>query len=192
MNHKNKRLRTASKAVARGVASTKVESFVQFASQTTIRWCLYRDTEKILGRTFGALVLQDFEAMTPNMLARTIETVEGGGIVVILLRSMECVEEFYTLPMDVHAKFRTCVSNVAITSSREWIDSLQLMPRFNQRFILTLIDCDRCLFLNDQLAVLPLKTNKPFWPSNNTGVKRYACSSSQTVHICSGSFGSVM
>ena len=29
---------------------------------------------------------QDFEAITPNLLARTIETVEGGGVVVMLLR----------------------------------------------------------------------------------------------------------
>lgn len=28
---------------------------------------------------------QDFEALTPNLLARTVETVEGGGIVVLLL-----------------------------------------------------------------------------------------------------------
>ena len=31
------------------------------------------------------LWLQDFEALTPNLLARTVETVEGGGIVVPLL-----------------------------------------------------------------------------------------------------------
>lgn len=180
MNHKNKFMRTASKAVARGVASTKFEAF---AAQTTIRWCLYKDTGKILGQTFGALVLQDFEAMTPNALARTIETVEGGGIVVILLRSMESIEELYTLPMDVHAKFRTCVaSNVAIASSRAWIDSLQLMPRFNQRFILTLIDCGRCLFLDDQLNVLPINAaDESSSPCENKDAKTYACPSSQMV-----------
>ena len=31
-------------------------------------------------------VLQDFEALTPNLLARTIETVEGGGSIIILLK----------------------------------------------------------------------------------------------------------
>ena len=34
-------------------------------------------------------VLQDFEALTPNLLARTIETVEGGGSIVILLKVFE-------------------------------------------------------------------------------------------------------
>ena len=40
----------------------------------------------LLGNTYGMCVLQDFEALTPNLLARTIETVEGGGAVVILLK----------------------------------------------------------------------------------------------------------
>ena len=39
-----------------------------------------------LGNTYGMCVLQDFEALTPNLLARTIETVEGGGSIVILLK----------------------------------------------------------------------------------------------------------
>ena len=32
---------------------------------------------------------QDFEAITPNLLARTIETVEGGGMVILLLERNE-------------------------------------------------------------------------------------------------------
>ena len=50
---------------------------------------------------------QDFEAMTPNLLARTIETVEGGGIAVILLRSMTSLKQLYTMSMDVHSRYRT-------------------------------------------------------------------------------------
>ena len=42
---------------------------------------------------------QDFEALTPNLLARTVETVEGGGIVVILLRSMNSLKQLYTMSM---------------------------------------------------------------------------------------------
>lgn len=44
-------------------------------------------------------VSQDFEALTPNLLARTIETVEGGGIVVILLRTMNSLKQLYTMTM---------------------------------------------------------------------------------------------
>ena len=37
--------------------------------------------------------------MTPNLLARTVETVEGGGVVVILLRTMSSLKQFYTMAM---------------------------------------------------------------------------------------------
>jgi len=59
----------------------------------------YKESEKILGNTFGMLVLQDFEAVTPNLLARTIETVEGGGMVVLLLKTMTSLRQLYTMTM---------------------------------------------------------------------------------------------
>ena len=37
--------------------------------------------------------------MTPNILARTIETVEGGGMVVILLKTMTSFQQLYTMSM---------------------------------------------------------------------------------------------
>lgn len=43
--------------------------------------------------------LQDFEALTPNLLARTVETVEGGGLVIILLRTMNSLKQLYTMTM---------------------------------------------------------------------------------------------
>ena len=45
----------------------------------------YHETHKILGKTYGMCALQDFEALTPNLLARTEETVEGGGAIVLLV-----------------------------------------------------------------------------------------------------------
>ena len=45
------------------------------------------------------LVLQDFEAITPNLLARTIETVEGGGLVVLLLKTMTSLRQLYNMTM---------------------------------------------------------------------------------------------
>jgi len=62
-----------------------MDPFELFVSLTDIRYTYYKETEKILGQTFGMLVLQDFEALTPNLLARTIETVTGGGIVYFYL-----------------------------------------------------------------------------------------------------------
>ena len=51
--------------------------------------------------------MQDFEALTPNLLARTMETVEGGGIVVLLLSTLRSLTQLFTLTMDVHARLRT-------------------------------------------------------------------------------------
>lgn len=50
-------------------------------------------------RVCAALVFQDFEALTPNILCRTIETVEGGGIVVLLLHTMKSLKQLYALSM---------------------------------------------------------------------------------------------
>ena len=125
--------------------STSVDEdnpFEVFLSSTQIHYTYYSETPKILGRTFGMCVLQDFEALTPNLLARTIETVEGGGLVVLLLQTMRSLKQLYTLTMDIHARYRT-------ESHR------QMEPRFNERFILSLSTCRQCLFVDDQLNVLP-------------------------------------
>ena len=46
------------------------DPFELFICATEIRWTYYKDTQKILGKTYDMLVLQDFEAITPNLLAR--------------------------------------------------------------------------------------------------------------------------
>jgi tRNA(Met) C34 N-acetyltransferase TmcA len=66
-------------------------------TETTSRY--YKESHKILGNTYGMLVLQDFEAITPNLLARTIETVEGGGLVVLILKTMTSLKQLYTMTM---------------------------------------------------------------------------------------------
>ena len=51
--------------------------------------------------------MQDFVALTPNLMARTIETVEGGGIVVLLLSTLRSLKDLFSLSMDVHSRLRT-------------------------------------------------------------------------------------
>jgi N-acetyltransferase 10 len=80
------------------------DPFELFISSTKIRYCYYSETHKILGNTFGMCILQDFEALTPNLLARTIETVEGGGVVLLLLKSMDSLKQLYAMSMDVHQR----------------------------------------------------------------------------------------
>eukprot|EP01114_Cavostelium_apophysatum_P015200 TRINITY_DN4099_c0_g1_i2.p1 TRINITY_DN4099_c0_g1~~TRINITY_DN4099_c0_g1_i2.p1 ORF type:complete len:1031 (-),score=293.42 TRINITY_DN4099_c0_g1_i2:2-3094(-) len=119
------------------------DPFDRFVSTAEIRYTYYRDSHKILGNTFGMCVLQDFEAITPNVLARTIETVEGGGVIAILLENLTSLKQFYTMTMDAHNHYKT-------DSHRE------VSPRFNERFILSLSNCSHCLAIDDELNVLPI------------------------------------
>jgi tRNA(Met) C34 N-acetyltransferase TmcA len=51
--------------------------------------------------------VQDFEGITPNLLARTIETVEGGGAVVMLISTLRSLKQLFTLTMDAHTRLKT-------------------------------------------------------------------------------------
>ena len=44
-------------------------------------------------------LLQDFEGITPNLMAKTMETVEGSGIIIFLLRSMESLRQIHSMAM---------------------------------------------------------------------------------------------
>jgi N-acetyltransferase 10 len=89
------------------------------------------------------LVLQDFEALTPNLLARTVETIEGGGIIVLLLSSLTSLQQLHTMAMDVHARYRTSAHQ-------------DVVCRFNERFLLSLTSCQACLMIDDKLNVIPI------------------------------------
>lgn len=161
--HRKKRMKEIKKNQSRGLHDPDREDpFDLFISSTNIRWTYYKETDKILGQTFGMCVLQDFEALTPNLLARTIETVEGGGMVIILLKSVKSLKQLYTLSMDVHSRFRTEAHH-------------EIVPRFNERFILSLGDCNSCLVLDDELNVLPISSKMDHIPISegvdNTGIE---------------------
>ncbi len=151
-SHKKKRMKQIKQLKSKGMYDEKVDSpFEQFAASTEIRYCYYRDTDTILGNTYGMLVLQDFESITPNVLCRTIETVEGGGVIVILFNTMTSLKQLYTISMDVHDRFRT--------EGHSKVD-----PRFNERFILSLGHCDNCIVMDDELNVLPLSSHIQSFP----------------------------
>lgn len=146
-SHRKKRMKHIQKKLQAGKLSVNEDDpFELFVASTNIRYCYYSETHKILGKTFGMCVLQDFEALTPNLLARTIETVEGGGLIVLLLRSMSSLKQLYTMTMDVHKRFRTEAHQ-------------DVVCRFNERFLLSLTANKRCLVVDDQLNVLPLSSH---------------------------------
>uniref|UniRef100_A0A7N5P4K7 RNA cytidine acetyltransferase n=1 Tax=Ailuropoda melanoleuca TaxID=9646 RepID=A0A7N5P4K7_AILME len=146
-SHRKKRMRQLQKKIKNGTLNIKQDDpFELFVAATNIRYCYYNETHKILGNTFGMCVLQDFEALTPNLLARTVETVEGGGLVVILLRTMNSLKQLYTMTMDVHSRYRTEAHQ-------------DVVGRFNERFILSLASCKKCLVIDDQLSILPVSSH---------------------------------
>ncbi|KAJ9080634.1 N-acetyltransferase 10 [Entomophthora muscae] len=151
-SNRKKRESKIKRDIKKGVREANEEDpFELFVSVTNIRYTYYKESEKILGNTYGMCVLQDFEALTPNLLARTIETVEGGGIVVLLLRTMKSLKQLYTMTMDVHSRYRT-EAHDDITS------------RFNERFILSLGASESCLVVDDEFNVLPISAAKNIKP----------------------------
>lgn len=155
--HRKKREAKIKRDIKRGVRDQDAQDpFELFVGVTDIRYCYYKDTPKILGRTFGMLVLQDFEALTPNLLARTIETVEGGGVIVLLLQSMSSLKQLHSLSMDVHKRYRTASSDE------------EPVARFNERFLLSLSSCQDCLLLDDELNVLPVSRGRDIRPLPET------------------------
>lgn len=112
------------------------DPFDLFVSSTEIRYTYYKESHKILGNTYQMLILQDFEALTPNLLCRTIETVEGGGLIILLLKTMTSLKQLYTITMDVHQRYRTDAFD-------------QIVPRFNERFLLSLSKNTNCIIMDD-------------------------------------------
>ncbi|XP_013884650.1 RNA cytidine acetyltransferase [Austrofundulus limnaeus] len=146
-SNRKKRMRQLQKKIKTGTLNLNQDDpFELFVAATNIRYCYYNETHKILGNTFGMCVLQDFEALTPNLLARTIETVEGGGIVVLLLRTIKSLKQLYTMTMDVHSRYRTEAHQ-------------DVVGRFNERFILSLASCKNCVVIDDQLNILPISSH---------------------------------
>lgn len=151
--HRLKRMKKLKRDKARGLLgnsdndkkgnTSMAENFELFISQTDVSWCYYKDSHRVLGTTVGMLILQDFEAITPNVLARTIETVSGGGLVVFLFRTVKSLRQLYAVTMDVHARYRTESAH-------------DVIPRFNERFILSLGKCQSCLVCDDELNILPI------------------------------------
>jgi len=151
-SHRKKRETKIRKEIKRGIREPNTEDpFELFLTLHNIRYVYYKETEKILGNTYGMCILQDFEAITPNLLARTIETVEGGGMVLLLLKGMNSLKQLYTLSMDVHSRYRTEAHN-------------DVVARFNERFVLSLGSCESCLFVDDELNVLPISGGKNVKP----------------------------
>lgn len=159
-SNKKKRMKVIKKRIKQGLVDPdKDDPFELFISSTTIRFAYYSESQKILGNTYGMCILQDFEALTPNLLARTIETVQGGGLILLLIHTMSSLKQLFSLTMDVHSRLRTEAHT-------------NVVPRFNERFILSLADCPSAIVADDELNVLPISSHVRALsgqPSNGVG-----------------------
>ena len=141
-SHQMKRKKDISKLMKQGLYEKESDNpFDVFLTSSNIRYCYYKETQNILGSNNDILILQDFEALTPNILCRTIETVKGGGLVFFMLKSMETLKQLYTMSMDIHNRFRS--------------DNFQdIEPLFNERMILSLASSKSVVLVDDELNLL--------------------------------------
>ena len=143
-SHRKKRQKQLQHKIKQGLYNPNLDNpFELFICSTNIRYLHYKDTQQALGKTYDVCILQDFEALTPNILCRVIETAAGGGLVLLLLQSVESLTQLYSLTMDIHSRYKT-----------EAFSSID--PRFNMRMLLSLVSCRRCLVLDDELNILPI------------------------------------
>ena len=141
-SHQNKRKKELTKLMKQGLYESETENpFELFLTSSDIRFCYYKDTTAILGSTYEALVFQDFESLTANILCKTIETVAGGGVVFFMLKSMTSLKQLYSMTMDVHNRYRT-----------DAFENVQ--PHFNERMMLSLAVSDSVVFMDDELNLI--------------------------------------
>ena len=158
-NHCKKKINKIKGSQNKGLYNESNDNNLEtFVSTTDVKFRKYIDSHLVLGNTYNMLILQDFEAITPNLLCRTIETVKGGGCIIFLFRTMDSLEDMYNLSMDSHNKYKT--------STFKRVDM-----RFNRRFISSLVDNKNCLVIDQELNILAIdkhhKLNLKKWENNN-------------------------
>lgn len=74
-------------------------------------------------------------------------------MIILLLKTVQSLKQLYTITMDVHSRFRTEAHH-------------EVVPRFNERFILSLGECNGCLVLDDELNILPISSTIEHIPAS--------------------------
>ena len=93
-SNRKKRMKKLKSNTKRGITNDiTTDDFDLFLTTTDVEFCYYKDAARVLGRTYGMVVLQDFDTLTPNLLARTVETCQGGGTVVICVDKVQSLKQ---------------------------------------------------------------------------------------------------
>lgn len=113
------------------------DSVVKWVKTNNPEHVLYKESGRVLGRTCDMLILQDFEAITPNMTVTCLETVRGGGLIVFLLDQDRSLSQLLGRCSDIHEGLGT---NVEL--------------RFNKRLFKSLAQTDCTVFLDSKMKVM--------------------------------------
>lgn len=97
----------------------------------------YKESTRILGRTCDMLILEDFEALSPNMIASSVEAVRGGGLIVLLFDQEKPIGD-------------VCKHAESIPGA----ETGRLVSRFNRRLFKSLLSTDFAIFLDAKLRVM--------------------------------------
>ncbi|EEF50471.1 conserved hypothetical protein [Ricinus communis] len=123
----------------------KADPFSLFVERGVVSYCLYREQREYLG-IHGMCTLQDFfEASTPNILARTMET----GKVVVWW--------FCFFAHSLH--LLVCAQWLWIFMQGLEQSHSEVVSRFNERFLLSLASCKACMVMDDELNILPISSH---------------------------------
>ena len=157
-SHKGARSKKFKEMKEKGLLDEEVANQLdRFLNENKPRYCKYKDTASILGNTYGVLILQDFKDITPNILARTVETVSGGGTILMLLEKMSEIEQVKNMTMSYH----------------EGLESSE--RRFNRRFVHSLPKIGNFIAIDSEFNVLRKIVDKPIiehFDSSDAELKR--------------------
>ncbi|KAG9396216.1 Helicase [Carpediemonas membranifera] len=115
-------------------------SLSTFLAQNHIEFMKYSDMKRTEGKTYEMLVLSSFDSISPDTLARAVETVTGGGIIFIALDKMTALRQLEDL---VNGPGPEPVGHAT-----------ELKDRYSSRFTRSLLACPTAAFITDEWSVL--------------------------------------
>lgn len=118
--------------------SDEDDSHTKWIKTINVDYIPYNENNRILGKTCDMLILQDFEAVTPNIIACTMETVRGGGVIVLLFDREKSIKEIIS-----------CESDIVLKNVGQ-----KFTPRFNRRLFKSLTQQNFSIFLDSKLRVM--------------------------------------
>lgn len=140
-SNREKRKRDLNKLQKSGIYDqTQATDKDVFFEGSDITYMKYSDSQRQLGQTFQMLILKDFSAIRPNDLARTIETVGGGGVIIILFELLKDIKQLHTVGMGYDKKIGG--------------ETNEIKHRFNERYLKIMRKCSEIITIDDNYGIV--------------------------------------